>query len=479
MAGGRLVPDAGVNGLSLQGFSVFPGTAVPVGRKASMIVRPGRYSHLHRDPRAALACCFAKPTRTPGRMDAAKAWQRDPLRKEQTRKMESAASQPVEPIDTSQHAQASLRLQLTRVAGNPAPDWQPDIPGRPRVFPSWDAYMAMASRIVGRFHKELRLCHFDYMHPVRLQRRSVPRFRKVYPVKVAYTDWGPRDAPVVICAGGVTNTAMRFNYLAADLSRSFRVICMDWVGRGLSGWMADENDYSLQTCAEQLRQMIEHVGVRPVTLLGSSLGGSAALELAARHPHLVRRLILNDIGPHMPKSRRKRRSETLARHYVFRDPSDLLRRIGASLKNDGPISDDIRFNITFHQTRWCDVEGGRVYRHDPRAMQAYKRDAARALDQWNEWNRLRCPVLLIHGLRSDALLEPTIQRMARTKSVKIMRVPDTGHTPVLADRNHIWFIQNWLDESDVLGAEWTALHAPDRDAYPGAPVRLASAARLV
>jgi pimeloyl-ACP methyl ester carboxylesterase len=386
-----------------------------------------------------------------------------------------AASQGIKVVE------GALKPQLatpTLRAVNPSPDWQPETPGGPRGFPSWDSYMAMASRIVGRFHNEFQLRHFDYMHPVRLQRETPRRFRKVYPVKVAYTEWGPQDAPVVICCGGVTNTAMRFNYLAAELAHSSRVICMDWVGRGLSGWMADENDYSLATCTEQLLQMIKHVGAAPVTLIGSSLGGSAAIALAARHPKLVSAVILNDIGPHMPKSRRKRRSQTLARHYVFRHPSDLLRRIGASQKNDGPISDDIRFNLTFHQTRWCNVEGARVYRHDPRAMQAYRRDAQEALNQWKEWERLRCPTLLIHGLCSDALVQSTIDRMARTKSIKVMHVPDTGHTPVLADRNQIWFIEQWLRDSLELASEWTVLHAAKREMYPGSPVPFAPASRL-
>ena len=389
--------------------------------------------------------------------------------------MPSAASQRAQAPEDVYDAQAPTRP--LRVVP-PSPDWQPEGPGNPRVFPSWDSYMAMASRIVGRFHNEFRLRHFDYMHPVRLQRKTPPRFRKIYPVKAAYTEWGPDDAPVVICCGGVTNTAMRFNYLAAELAGSFRVICMDWLGRGLSGWMADENDYSLPTCTEQLLQMIQHVGGGPVTLIGSSLGGSAAIALAARHPKLVRRLILNDIGPHMPKSRRQRRAETLARHYVFHDPSDLLRRIGASQKNDGPISDDIRFNLTFHQTRWCNVEGGRVYRHDPRAMQAYRRDAQKPLDQWKDWGRLRASVLLIHGLCSDALVQPTINRMARTKCIKTMHVPDTGHTPVLADRNQIWFIQQWLLDSADVAAEWTVLHAPSREAYPGSSVPFAPVSSL-
>jgi pimeloyl-ACP methyl ester carboxylesterase len=341
------------------------------------------------------------------------------------------------------------------------PDWEPPIPGRRRVLRTWDEYMALAKRIIERFDHQFDLKHFDYHHPVRLQ-KGAPRFRKPYAVKVAYTEWGDPGNPTVLCCGGVANTAMRFNYLAGDLASHFHVVCMDWVGRGRSGWMADERDYSLGTYAEQLRQMIDHLGGGPVAVLGSSMGGSAAIELAAHHPGLVDRLILNDIGPFIPKARRKRRSQTLARHYVFRDPADLLRKIGASQKNDGPISDDIRFNVTFHQTKWSDEEGGRVYRHDVRALQAFRADAQESLDQWRLWERVHCPVLLIHGMLSDALLGPTIRRMRRAHAVSVMHVPDTGHTPVLSDRNQNWFIHEWLMDS-TLGGEWTVLHARLRD----------------
>ncbi|HEX7606958.1 MAG TPA: alpha/beta hydrolase [Usitatibacter sp.] len=353
------------------------------------------------------------------------------------------------------------------------PDWEPAIPGKRRVLKTWDEYMSMAKRIIERFDHQFDLRHFDYHHPVRLQ-KCLPRFRKPYPVKVAYTDWGDPANPIVVCVGGVANTAMRFNYLASDLESHFRVVCMDWVGRGRSGWMADERDYSLATYTEQLRQLIDHLGGGPVIVLGSSLGGSAAIDLAAHHPNMVSRLILNDIGPFIPKARRKRRSATLARHYVFRDPGDLLRKIGASQKNDGPVSDDVRFNVTFHQTRWSDEEGGRVYRHDVRALQAFRADAQESLDQWRQWKKIHCPVLLIHGTMSDALLPPTIKRMKAKHDVAVMHVPNTGHTPVLSDRNQNWFIHEWLMDHTA-SREWTVLHSRAR-AEPAAksksPVRL-------
>ena len=67
------------------------------------------------------------------------------------------------------------------------PDWEPPIPGRRRVLRTWDEYMAMAKRIIERFDHKFDLKHFDYHHPVRLQ-KVAPRFRKPYPVKIAYTD---------------------------------------------------------------------------------------------------------------------------------------------------------------------------------------------------------------------------------------------------------------------------------------------------
>ena len=356
--------------------------------------------------------------------------------------------------------------------------WEPPVPGRRRVLSNWNDSIAMASEVVGRFHGQYKIAHFDYRHPARLQPATVRRLKRPYRVNVAYADWGPPDAPLVICCGGVASVAMRFNYLASDLKADFRLVCMDWVGRGRSGWLAAEADYSLATYAEQLRQMIQHLGDRPATVLGSSLGGSAAIEVAARHPKLIERLILNDVGPHIAARRRRRRADTLARHYVFREPADMLRRVGASQKNDGPVSDDVRFNLTFHQTRWSEEEGGRVYRHDVRALQAYRRDAQNSLQQWDQWRDVRCPILLIHGMQSDVLSATTIRRMSRGKDVTLMHLPDTGHAPLLADRNQISFVRDWLLGIGCAEREWTVLHGVPRERHPGAPRNFAPGSAL-
>ena len=88
--------------------------------------------------------------------------------------------------------------------------WEPPVPTHNRVMSSWKQYVAIASQVVGRFHGQFRMGHFDYAHPTRLQPETVRRLKRPYKVNVAYSDWGPADAPVVICLGGVASVAMRF-----------------------------------------------------------------------------------------------------------------------------------------------------------------------------------------------------------------------------------------------------------------------------
>ncbi len=335
----------------------------------------------------------------------------------------------------------------------------------------WQAHDAAIAPLLGRFRGLYRQRSFDYVQPLRLQGGVPRRHRRPYAVPVAYTDWGPRDAPLLVCTGGVANTAMRFAFAAAELSRERRVICMDWLGRGRSGWLADASEYGLPTYVEQLRQLLDHLVAdgahgAPVDLLGSSLGGSASIAFAAMQPARVRRLVLNDVGPSMARARRRRRAETLARFHVFRTPEEMSRRVGAAQKNDGPVSEEIRQFIAWHQTRWSSENAARVYRHDPRAMLAYRDEAQHDLDQWAEWQQVRCPVLLLHGLQSDALSARTIARMRRGHAVTVAHIPDTGHTPVLCDRHQTRSIADWLRGDGLAATEFSIPHALPREPWP-------------
>jgi hypothetical protein len=63
---------------------------------------------------------------------------------------------------------------------------------------------------------------------------------------------------------------------------------------------------------------------------------------------------------------------------------------------------------------------------------------------------------------SDALLAPTIKRMKANPKVTVMHVPDTGHTPVLSDRNQTWFIRDWL-LGNAAPNDWSVVYAKLRE----------------
>ena len=307
---------------------------------------------------------------------------------------------------------------------------------------NWTDYDALVEALADGLGDGPTMRSFVYEHPVRLQD---PDFGvgKSYTVRLAYSDPGGDGEPL-IAIGGLTNVTQRFDFLAVDAMPALRVIGLDLAGRGRSGWLAELSDYHLETYVEQLTQLMDHLGLESCTLLGSSLGGSTAIRFAARHPERVHRLVLNDSTPYIPVERRARRARAVARHYVFRNPAELFRRTGAAEKHSGPAPDAVLLYSAHHRTRWSDEEAGRVYRHDLRALLAYRAEARCSLDMWSDWAAVKCPVLLIHGVQSDATSEDTIDRMRSLDGLSVIHVPGTGHTPTLSDGPLIDEVVRWV-----------------------------------
>ena len=330
----------------------------------------------------------------------------------------------------------------------------------------WDDYDALIEALATGIGGGPAMRCFTYEHPVYLQDPGTG-VGKPYPVRLAYSD-PAGDGEPVIAIGGLTNVAQRFDFLALDAAPALRVIGLDLAGRGRSGWLAELSDYHLETYVEQLGQLMDHLGLASCTLLGSSLGGSTAIRFAARHPERVRRIVLNDSSPYVPVERRARRAMAVARHYVFRSPAEVFRRTGAAEKHSGPAPDAVLLHSAHHQTRWSEEEAGRVYRHDLRALLAYRTEARNSLDLWDDWAEVECPVLLIHGVQSDAISEEIVGRMRSLDGLSVVHVPDTGHTPTLSDGLLIDEVVRWVCDDRPFGedrirpaADW-----PKRVLYP-------------
>jgi len=321
-----------------------------------------------------------------------------------------------------------------------------DFSAQTEASPQWEVLNRQVQAEEERLGPPINREIFHYQHKPSQQMRTPDRFRADYTVPTQALHWGTVGKPVLLCMGGIANCAYRFSYLASALKRDFHIISIDWVGRGGSGWLRDWQDYTLTTCIEQVKQYLEQLEAPKVHLLGSSWGGIVGMHIAACMPKQAQSLILNDIGPHLASERRIRRAETLTRHYVFRTPEELLEKTGVSQKNDGPVQPAARMLMAFRGTRWSDEEQGRVYRHDPRCMLAYQEDAKHCVDCWPIWNSLNLPIMLLHGLQSDALPTEQVQQMQKTKPIHLVELPGVGHTPSLCQPNQIEHVQRWLSE---------------------------------
>jgi lipase len=107
-------------------------------------------------------------------------------------------------------------------------------------------------------------------------------------VRLHLREWGEPTSPRIVCLHGVTSYGGRFRKLAQERLADYRVLAPDLRGHGLSEW---EPPWDLDT---HLADLAETVGDEPAVWIGHSFGGRLALELAAREPGRVEKLVLLD-----------------------------------------------------------------------------------------------------------------------------------------------------------------------------------------
>lgn len=119
--------------------------------------------------------------------------------------------------------------------------------------------------------------------------RAEQRRARVGPVEIHYQVAGAGDPLVLI--HGLSGSCRWWSRNVADLARSFRVYVVDLVGFGNS---RNGHPFVLAEAAQYLASWMRQIGIARACVLGHSMGGFIAAELAADYPDLVGRLILVD-----------------------------------------------------------------------------------------------------------------------------------------------------------------------------------------
>jgi 4,5:9,10-diseco-3-hydroxy-5,9,17-trioxoandrosta-1(10),2-diene-4-oate hydrolase len=115
-------------------------------------------------------------------------------------------------------------------------------------------------------------------------------------VRLAYDDEGRGDP--LVCLHAIAHGARDFEGLRTALRGTRRVIALDWPGHGNSG--EDSEPPTAGRYAALLARFLEALALERPVLLGNSIGGAAAIRLAAQAPGRVRGLVLVNPGGLLP-----------------------------------------------------------------------------------------------------------------------------------------------------------------------------------
>jgi non-heme chloroperoxidase len=101
-------------------------------------------------------------------------------------------------------------------------------------------------------------------------------------VTIWFKDWGPKSGPPVVLVHGWPLSADSWDAQAFHLaSKGYRVVAHDRRGHGRSSQPWDGND--MDHYADDLAQLIEHLGLRRVSIFGFSAGGGEVARFVGRH----------------------------------------------------------------------------------------------------------------------------------------------------------------------------------------------------
>ncbi len=118
--------------------------------------------------------------------------------------------------------------------------------------------------------------------------KGVGRYAEVNGIRLYYETRGS-GRPLILLHGGLGAIEMFGPNLPA-LARGRRVIAVDLQGHGRTADI--DRPLSTALMADDIAALIKHLGLGHADIMGYSLGGGVALQVAIRHPQVVRKLVV-------------------------------------------------------------------------------------------------------------------------------------------------------------------------------------------
>jgi pimeloyl-ACP methyl ester carboxylesterase len=282
----------------------------------------------------------------------------------------------------------------------------------------------------GLFHENASEYGLEWAGPPMVRREEValPDGRSL-----SVLVWG-EASPELVFVHGTAMNAHTWDTVALALGRP--AIAVDLAGHGHSGWR-DDLDYSPVNLAADLAVAVEQLAPEAKAIVGMSLGGMTSVALGARHPELVRKLVLVDITPSINAEKAKAVIDFVEGPQTFASFDDLLAR---TIEHNPTRSESSLRRGILHNAHQLD-DGSWEWRYDrkgqaTRGARSGEVDeerasaSAAALDAlWDDISSLRCPILLVRGGASPVVDDDDVAELLRRQpDATVITVPDAGHS---------------------------------------------------
>jgi pimeloyl-ACP methyl ester carboxylesterase len=274
-------------------------------------------------------------------------------------------------------------------------------------------------------------------------------------------EWQPEtpdpDAPPVVLVHGLGGSTVNWELVGAELSRRLgaTVVALDLPGFGRT--RSTENVNSFETHRHVVKQVLVDRG--PALLAGNSMGGSISVSLAARHPELVRGLILVNAAYPRPSGN----IEQLARTAKFamltlpRVATPIVNARARRLGSERIVDSTLRFVLAEPElldpavrTRLVELAAERD--RYPEAAGAYAQSGGTLFRyivtrMRADLDAITVPTMIVHG-RLDRLVSVTFARAVsqRRADWHYVELADVGHAPQLETPDRfVELVARWVD----------------------------------
>ena len=120
-------------------------------------------------------------------------------------------------------------------------------------------------------------------------------------IEIAFLDEG-KGEPIVLVHGFASTAHVNWVYpewVATLVKAGRRVIALDNRGHGASSKLYDPAAYHSTRMADDVRALLDHLGLARADVMGYSMGARIAAFFARAHPTRLRRAVLGGLGSHL------------------------------------------------------------------------------------------------------------------------------------------------------------------------------------